>query len=34
MKYLRTLKPATSKGHYIRNLAVGATMTPSVAVTI
>ena len=34
MKYLRTLKPATSKGHYIRNLAVGATMTPSIAVTI
>ena len=34
MKYLRTLKPSTSKGHYIRNVAVGATMTPSVAVSM
>lgn len=34
MRYLRTLKPATSKGHYIRNVAVGATMTPSVAVSM
>lgn len=34
LKYIRSLKPATSKGQYIRNIAIGATMTPSITVAI
>ena len=34
LKYIRSLKPATSKGHYIRNVCVGATMTPSITVAV
>jgi large subunit ribosomal protein L1 len=34
LKYVRSLKPATSKGQYIRNVAIGATMTPSVGVAV
>lgn len=34
MKYIRSLKPATSKGHYIRNVCIGATMTPSITVAL
>lgn len=32
LKYVRSLKPATSKGQYIRNLCLSATMTPGIAV--
>ena len=34
LKYIRSLKPATSKGQYIRNVALGATMTPSISVAV
>lgn len=34
MKYLRSLKPATSKGHYIRNVCLTATMSPGVSVSL
>jgi large subunit ribosomal protein L1 len=34
LKYIRSLKPSTSKGHYIRNVAIGATMTPSITVAV
>lgn len=32
LKYLRSLKPATSKGHYVRNISLSATMTPGLSV--
>ena len=32
LNHLRTLKPATSKGTYIRNVSLSATMTPGIAV--
>lgn len=34
LKYLRTLKPSTSKGQYFRRVVVAATMTPSVNVSV
>lgn len=34
LKYIRSLKPATSKGHYIRHVSIGATMTPSINVAV
>jgi large subunit ribosomal protein L1 len=34
MKYIRSLKPATSKGHYIRNVSLSATMTPGIGVAV
>jgi large subunit ribosomal protein L1 len=34
LKYIRSLKPATSKGQYIRNICIGATMTPSITVAV
>lgn len=34
LKYIRSLKPATSKGHYVRNICLGATMTPGISVAI
>ncbi|MBI1345237.1 50S ribosomal protein L1 [bacterium] len=34
MKYLRSLKPATSKGQYIRNVCLTATMSPGVSVSL
>jgi large subunit ribosomal protein L1 len=34
LKYIRSLKPSTSKGHYIRNVCIGATMTPSITVAV
>lgn len=34
LKYIRSLKPPTSKGHYIRNVCIGATMTPSITVAV
>ena len=34
LKYIRSLKPATSKGQYIRNVCIGATMTPSITVAV
>lgn len=34
LKYIRSLKPSTSKGQYIRNVAIGATMTPSITVAV
>jgi large subunit ribosomal protein L1 len=34
LKYLRSLKPSTSKGHYIRNVSLSATMTPGIAVAV
>jgi len=34
MKYLRSLKPATSKGHYIRNVCLTATMSPGVSISL
>ena len=34
LKYIRSLKPSTSKGQYIRNVAIGATMTPSISVAV
>jgi large subunit ribosomal protein L1 len=34
LKYLRSLKPSTSKGHYIRNVSLSATMTPGINVAV
>jgi large subunit ribosomal protein L1 len=34
MNYLRQIKPAASKGQYVRNVSVSATMTPGIAVAI
>ena len=34
LKYIRTLKPATSKGHYVRNISLGATMSPAIKVAL
>lgn len=34
LKYLRSLKPSTSKGQYIRNVSLSATMTPGIAVAV
>lgn len=34
MKYVRALKPSTSKGVYIRNVCLSATMTPGIAVAV
>ena len=34
LKYIRSLKPSTSKGQYIRNVCIGATMTPSITVAV
>lgn len=33
MKYLRSLKPATSKGQYIRNVCLTATMSPGIGIS-
>lgn len=33
LKYIRSLKPATSKGQYFKRVGVVATMTPFIAVT-
>jgi large subunit ribosomal protein L1 len=32
LKYVRSLKPSTSKGQYIRNVVLAATMSPAVSV--
>jgi large subunit ribosomal protein L1 len=32
MKYLRSIKPSASKGHYVRNISLSATMTPGVTI--
>lgn len=32
LKYLRSIKPSASKGQYVRNVCLSATMTPGVAV--
>lgn len=34
LKYIRSLKPNTSKGHYIRNISLSATMTPGINVAV
>jgi large subunit ribosomal protein L1 len=34
LKYLRSLKPSTSKGHYIRNVCLTATMSPGINVAV
>ncbi len=34
LKYIRSLKPATSKGQYLRKVCVTATMMPSITVAI
>lgn len=34
LKYIRSLKPASSKGHYIRKVTVAATMSPGVPVAV
>ena len=34
VKYLRSLKPNTSKGHYIRNVCLTATMSPGIQVSL
>lgn len=34
LKYLKSLKPSSSKGQYLRGLVLGATMTPSVRVAV
>jgi len=34
LKFIRSLKPATSKGHYIRNVSLAATMTPGISVAV
>jgi len=31
-KYLRSIKPASSKGQYVRNISLSATMTPGVSI--
>ncbi len=33
LNYLRSLKPATAKGTYIRSITVSATMSPGVRVS-
>jgi len=33
LKYLRTLKPQTSKGQFIKSLGVSATMSPSISIS-
>lgn len=33
LRYLRTLKPQTSKGQFIKNLCVAATMSPSISIS-
>ena len=33
LKYLRSLRPATSKGQYFRRIGVSASMTPSICVS-
>lgn len=32
LKYIRSLKPTSSKGTYMRNVAISATMTPAIGV--
>jgi large subunit ribosomal protein L1 len=32
LKYIRAIKPATSKGQYVRNISVQATMSPGITV--
>lgn len=34
LKYLRALKPSTSKGQYIRNVCLTATMSPGIPVAV
>lgn len=34
LKFIRSLKPATSKGHYVRNICLNATMTPGIRVAL
>lgn len=34
LKFIRSLKPATSKGHYVRNICLNATMTPGISVAV
>lgn len=34
LKFLRSLKPSTSKGQYIRNVCLTATMSPGIAVAL
>ncbi len=34
LKFIRSLKPATSKGHYVRNITLSATMSPGISVAI
>ncbi len=32
MKFLRSIKPSSSKGHYVRNICISATMTPGLII--
>jgi len=32
LKYIRSIKPAASKGQYVRNISLSATMTPGVSI--
>ena len=34
LRFIRSLKPATSKGHYVRNISLGATMMPGISVAL
>lgn len=34
LKFIRSLKPATSKGHYVRNICLAATMMPGINVAL
>ncbi len=34
LRFIRSLKPATSKGQYVRNICLGATMTPGISVAV
>ena len=34
LRYIRSLKPATSKGQYVRNISLAATMSPGIGVAI